>query len=67
MPFCNAVWLLRWIVSPSAIGSENGMPTSIRSVPRAASVRMISAVSPRFGYPVVKYTDRIPVGFVWKR
>ncbi len=33
MPAASAAWAARWIVGPSASGSENGMPTSIIVAP----------------------------------
>src|SRR5258706_572094 len=35
MPCFSARWPASWIAGPSAIGSENGMPISLRSAPAA--------------------------------
>ena len=41
-PFASARWAARWIGGPSAIGSENGKPTSMRSAPAPGSPCRIS-------------------------
>ena len=48
-----------WMTGPSAIGSLKGMPISNMSMPRAASVRMMSAVLPAVGCPAQKYRERM--------
>src|SRR5437667_350292 len=35
MPWSSAAWVERWMVGPSASGSENGTPTSTKSAPAA--------------------------------
>src|SRR5579872_7499230 len=46
-PRCAA----RWLAGPSAIGSENGTPSSMISAPRNANSRTSAAVASRFGSP----------------
>src|SRR6266566_3358750 len=55
MPCSSAVWVVRWMVGPSASGSENGMPTSMKSAPAAATRRSASSDTSRFGNPAVRY------------
>ena len=43
----------RWITGPSAIGSENGMPSSITSAPPFTSACMIGTVCAASGSPAV--------------
>jgi hypothetical protein len=43
----------RWITGPSAIGSENGTPSSSTSAPAATSDCMIGSVDASDGSPVV--------------
>src|SRR5271163_3180298 len=43
--------LARWLAGPSAIGSENGTPSSIRSAPRASSSSTSRRVVSRSGSP----------------
>src|ERR1043165_2013075 len=54
VPFASARIAAAWITGPSAIGSENGTPSSIASAPASASARMMSAVgpSPHVTYPI---------------
>ena len=40
-----------WMTGPSAIGSENGTPSSITSAPPAASASMMSTVASANGSP----------------
>ena len=42
-PCRKAVWLVRWTVAPSASGSENGTPISMRSAPPRTSARIHSS------------------------
>jgi hypothetical protein len=42
MPALSARWPATWIEGPSAMGSVNGMPSSIRSAPAAGSPFRIS-------------------------
>ena len=53
MPRASARSLAFWITGPSAIGSENGTPSSIMSAPPAASACMISGVASANGSPAV--------------
>ena len=56
-PFSSARSPAAWIAGPSAIGSVNGMPSSIRSAPAAGSaLRMASAVAPSGSPDMVKVT-----------
>src|SRR5712664_3472822 len=55
MPCCNAVWVVRWIVGPSASGSEKGTPTSTKSAPAAATARIASSDWAGLGKPAVRY------------
>src|SRR5690349_1867881 len=41
-PRSSARWLASWIVLPSMIGSENGIPISIASAPASATARTTS-------------------------
>src|SRR5690349_12033316 len=41
-PRSSARWLASWIVRPSMIGSENGMPTSTASAPPSTTARTTS-------------------------
>lgn len=59
MPFRRAFVAASWMTGPSAIGSLKGMPISNMSMPRAANVRMMSAVLPAVGCPAQKYKERI--------
>src|SRR5438093_2194521 len=43
----------RWITGPSAIGSENGTPSSITSAPPSTSACMMPTVPPGSGSPAV--------------
>src|SRR5262249_15636357 len=43
-----------WIAGPSAIGSVNGMPSSITSAPAAGSARRIASEVSRSGSPAVR-------------
>ena len=45
----------RWITGPSAIGSENGTPSSITSAPRSTSACISGTVSEGCGSPAVMY------------
>src|SRR5579884_2268726 len=48
----------RWITGPSAIGSENGTPSSIRSQPPRSSAATSSGVRSGVGSPAVMYAIR---------
>src|SRR5690606_35867885 len=52
-PCASARSLARWIVGPSAIGSENGTPSSMMSAPAATHWRRTSSVTARVGNPTV--------------
>src|ERR1041385_1514368 len=54
-PRSSARWELDWITGPSAIGSENGTPTSIRSAPASSRPRRRSRVPATDGSPAVMY------------
>src|SRR2546422_269910 len=55
MPCSRAAWVERWMVGPSARGSENGTPTSTKSAPAAATARRASSDSSGVGNPAVRY------------
>src|SRR6266705_6359214 len=55
MPCSSAVWVVRWIVGPSASGSENGTPTSTKSAPASATRRSASSEAAGVGKPAVRY------------
>src|SRR6266576_1106036 len=55
MPCSRAVWVVRWTVGPSASGSENGTPTSIKSAPASATRRSASSETAGVGKPAVRY------------
>src|SRR5437899_494801 len=55
MPCASATSLERWMVAPSASGSENGTPTSIRSAPAAATRCSASSDAAVVGNPAVRY------------
>ena len=52
-PAASAFTLAPWITGPSAVGSENGIPSSIRSAPFATASLTIFAVVSKFGSPQV--------------
>ena len=54
IPCSSAAWVVRWIVGPSASGSEKGTPTSMKSAPAAATRRNASSETSRFGNPAVR-------------
>ena len=54
MPWSKAACVERWIVGPSASGSENGMPTSTKSAPASATTRSASSDSAGVGNPAVR-------------
>ena len=51
IPASIARRLEAWIAGPSAIGSENGMPSSMKSAPFSTSLSKISADVSRSGSP----------------
>src|SRR6267143_6106820 len=55
MPWSRAAWVERWMVGPSARGSEKGTPTSTKSAPAAATARRASSDSSGVGNPAVRY------------
>src|SRR5216110_3381092 len=55
MPCSSAACVERWIVGPSASGSENGTPTSTKSAPAAATRRSASRETAGVGKPAVRY------------
>src|SRR5439155_25985542 len=55
MPWSRAAWVERWMVGPSARGSENGTPTSTKSAPAAATRRRAWSDSSGVGNPAVRY------------
>src|SRR6266480_2763130 len=55
MPWSSAAWVERWMVGPSASGSENGTPTSMKSAPAAARSRRASRDNSGVGNPAVRY------------
>src|SRR5216110_2253492 len=55
-PFASARCELAWITGPSAIGSENGTPTSMTSAPASSSACSSSNERARSGWPAVTYT-----------
>ena len=52
-PLASARSLARWITGPSAMGSENGIPSSIASAPAATSLCIIATVIDGSGSPAV--------------
>ena len=54
MPRFSARWPAAWIDGPSAIGSENGMPISIRSAPAPASPSNSASEVSGSGSPAVR-------------
>ncbi len=54
MPLASARSEAFWITGPSAIGSENGTPSSITSAPARAIASMISALASANGSPAVR-------------
>src|SRR5579872_1874200 len=55
VPFFRARYDAAWITGPSAIGSENGTPSSIASAPARASASTTRTVVSRSGSPQVTY------------
>src|SRR6266849_1675461 len=55
IPCSNAVCVVRWIVGPSAKGSENGTPTSMKSAPALATDWIASSDAAKVGKPAVRY------------
>src|SRR5512134_1303142 len=55
MPWASAICDERWMTGPSAIGSENGTPTSSTSAPAAATARIVSTERVGSGCPAVRY------------
>ena len=53
IPPFNALTLAPSITGPSAVGSENGIPNSIRSAPPETAARMAVSVISRSGSPQV--------------
>ena len=53
IPCSNAAWVVRWMVGPSASGSENGTPTSTKSAPAATTARSRSRETAGVGKPAV--------------
>jgi hypothetical protein len=53
MCLSSARSLARWITGPSAIGSENGTPSSITSAPAATMPCISSTVTSAYGSPAV--------------
>jgi len=54
IPWSRAACVERWIVGPSASGSENGIPTSTKSAPASATTRSASSDSAGVGNPAVR-------------
>src|ERR1700674_1351603 len=54
-PWASARSDARWITGPSAIGSENGTPSSITSAPAEVSARISGTVAASEGSPAVMY------------
>src|SRR3954467_889061 len=55
IPCSSAICELAWITGPSAIGSENGRPSSITSAPASSSAARSSTLRPTSGWPAVIY------------
>src|SRR5438034_6740692 len=55
IPCSSATCVVRWMVGPSARGSENGTPTSTTSAPAAATRRSASRDATAVGNPAVTY------------
>ena len=61
VPFVKDLTLDSWIVGPSAMGSEKGIPISIISIPLLIMVLRISKLVLKSGSPpVVKVTNFFP-------
>src|SRR5229473_3532187 len=58
MPCSSATCVERWIVGPSARGSEKGSPTSMKSAPAAATRTSAASESAGVGNPAVRYGIR---------
>src|SRR5690242_12870733 len=58
MPKASARSQARWITGPSAIGSENGTPSSRTSAPPATSACMMGTVTSGPGSPAVTKVTR---------
>ena len=54
VPADSALTFASWITGPSAVGSENGIPSSIRSAPASAIAHTSFSVVSRSGSPQVK-------------
>ena len=54
-PLASARSDARWTTGPSAIGSENGTPSSITSAPAEVSARISGTVAASEGSPAVMY------------
>ena len=53
IPPFNARRFAPWIIGPSAVGSENGIPSSIRSAPFSTAALIVSSVVFKSGSPQV--------------
>ena len=53
-PDASARWPAAWMTGPSAVGSENGTPSSRRSRPLASADRMFRSDVFRSGSPAVR-------------
>ena len=56
----SARMLAAWITGPSAIGSENGIPSSRASAPPSIKLLMISTLSALLGSPIVTKGTKAP-------
>lgn len=59
--------LAAWMTGPSAIGSENGTPSSITSAPPACMASMIGTVAPLVGNPAVTNVTKAALPYVDER
>src|SRR5438093_9741483 len=58
VPLASARSPARWIVAPSASGSENGTPTSRTSAPAWSAARARRVLVARSGSPAMRYATR---------
>ena len=61
VPFRSARIEARWMVGPSAVGSEKGTPISMISAPACWTATRSSPVASRLGSPAVRYDYQRPV------
>lgn len=64
-PWDRALALEAWMTGPSAIGSENGIPTSSMSAPPSTRAAELTWNDSGDGSPPVRYATRAPSSFSW--